>query len=279
MRSLSPDPAVDLPQRFRRWSTIALRALLVGLLVYGVLAYLLLPAWWSHYEYHPALESAPKTAFTREGIPGDPLNVGLVGTQTEVVRALLASGWSPADPATFRTGLGIAASVLLGRAYPTAPVSNLYLWGRPQDLAFEQLVGITARQRHHVRFWRARKLDVEGRHLWLGAVTFDQSVGLSHLTGKVTHHIAPDVDAERDTLFHDLARAGQLIKLFQVTGVGPSFSARNGNGDRYYTDGELLVGVIPINNVAQTAIPQKLPNPTVVDLKDKTWAWLKLLLQ
>ncbi|MBU6401710.1 MAG: LssY C-terminal domain-containing protein [Verrucomicrobia bacterium] len=261
------------------WVRLAWRTLAVGLLVYGGLAYLLLPAWWSHYEYHPGLETAPKTAFTREGIPADPLNVALVGTEAEVVRAMLAAGWSPADPTTFRTGLRIAASVLLGRAYPTAPVSDLYLWSHKQDLAFEQLAGTTARRRHHVRFWRSRKLDVAGRHLWLGAATFDSSVGLSHLTGKVTHHIAPDVDAERDKLFADLGRAGQLVQWFQVTGVGPSFSARNGGGDRYYTDGELFVGLIPANNVAQSAPPRKLPNPAVIDLKDKTWSWLKPLLR
>jgi hypothetical protein len=37
------------------------------------------------------------------------------------------------------------------------------------------------------------------RHaFWLGAATFDTRVGFSHTTGQVTHHIGPDVDAERD---------------------------------------------------------------------------------
>ena len=44
-----------------------------------MLAYLILPALWSHYEHQPALESAPKTSRTAQGIPGDPLNVGLIG--------------------------------------------------------------------------------------------------------------------------------------------------------------------------------------------------------
>lgn len=32
---------------------------------------------------------------TVEGIPGDPLNVGLVGDEAEVHRIMLAAGWHP----------------------------------------------------------------------------------------------------------------------------------------------------------------------------------------
>ena len=38
-------------------------------------------------------------------------------------------------------------------------------------------------------------------------MTFDRRVGLSHDTGQVTHHIAPDIDAERDGLMRDLRAA------------------------------------------------------------------------
>ena len=37
---------------------------------------------------------------TSQDIPGDPLNVGLIGSQEDVVRAMHAAGWSPADPIT-----------------------------------------------------------------------------------------------------------------------------------------------------------------------------------
>ena len=92
------------------------------------------------------------------------------------------------------TSLRIAADTVLRRPDDDAPVSNLFLFSRKQDLAFEQPVGDSPRQRHHVRFWRWDKL-YEDRTAWIGAATFDQSVGLSHTTGQVTHHIAPDVDA------------------------------------------------------------------------------------
>src|SRR4051794_37176452 len=135
-----------------------LRASIALIIAWLISAYLILPALWRHYEHHPALEDAPKTTLTAQGIPGDPLNVGLIGTREELVPAMLAAGWSPADPITFETSLRISRSVLLGRPYPDAPVSNLFVFGRRQDLAFEKPMGDSARQRHHVRFWRSEDL-------------------------------------------------------------------------------------------------------------------------
>jgi hypothetical protein len=248
--------------------------ILVVIAIWLVTAYVLLPALWKHYEHHPALEDAPKTTVTSQGIPGDPLNIGFIGTKAELMGAMLAAGWVPADPITLRSSVGIAGSVLLKRQYRDAPVSNLFVFGRRQDLAFEKPVGKSASRRHHVRFWRSSELGAGGEPLWIGAATFDRSVGFSHRTGQVTHHIAPDVDAERDALVADLTRTGQLGKIFQVTGVGTTLVGRNGGGDRYYTDGELTVGVL-----ARDTALQRLPNPPVVKIKDQLWSTIRPLLQ
>ncbi len=242
---------------------------------YIALAYGVLPRLWRHYEHHPALGDAPKTTTTVDGIPGDPLNVGFTGTPTELVRALRAAGWQPADPITLRTSVGIVRSVLLNRAAPTAPVSTLLVYGRRQDLAFEQCVGRSARQRHHIRVWQSAIPGRDGRPLWLGAATFDRSVGFSHRTAQITHHIAPDVDGERDALMRDLQQAGQLTLLYQVTGVGATTRGRNGGGDWYYTDGEFTIGVLAPNNAVQTTAPTHLPNPAPVAIKNTIWRRLR----
>lgn len=245
---------------------------------YLLLAYGITPILWRHYEHHPALVDAPKRPTSAAGIPGDPLNIGLIGTHTEVVRALVAAGWQPADAITFRSSAEIIESVLLREPYAEAPVSNLYLFGRPQDLAFEKSVGRSARQRHHVRLWRSDMVGDDGRLLWLGAVTFDRDVGFSHRTGQITHHIAPDVDAERDQLMTELGQAGHLVRLYQVTGVGATVRGRNGEGDWYYTDGEMTVGMIAPSNTTQAQPPVTLPNPQRVTIKNRGWAWLRWLL-
>jgi hypothetical protein len=262
----------------RRRSIRLLRALLVVVIVWLLAAYLILPALWKHYEHHPALENAPKTTVTAQGIPGDPLNLGLIGNEDDLVHAMLDAGWYPANPISLRTSLRIASSVLLARPYAEAPVSNLFLFGRRQDLAFEKPVGGSARRRQHVRFWRSAELGREGIPLWIGAVTFDRSVGISHRTGQITHHIAPDIDAARDGLIADLVKAGRLVKLFQVTGVGATLVGRNGGGDLYFTDGELTIGVLA-SGKSRDRQPVQLPNPVAVRVKAQFWSAIRPLIQ
>ena len=100
------------------------------------------------------------------------------------------AGWFPADKITLASSVRIAADTVLRRPDDDAPVSNLFLFGRKQDLAFEQPLKGGPGKRHHVRFWLWDEL-YEGRQGWFGAATYDTSVGLSHTTGQVTHHIAP----------------------------------------------------------------------------------------
>jgi len=221
-------------------------ALGIALALYLIVAYGILPfLWWdADRGYHPALKDLPKLTHNADGIPGDPLNVALVGSEAELVRAMLAAQWHPADPITLKSSLKIAESVLLHRPDPDAPVSPLYVFGRKQDLAFEQEMGGSADRRHHVRWWRSDRLDVAGRPLWIGDATFDRDAGLSHLTGQITHHIAPDIDAERDRLMADLAEVGQLAGRYQWPGIGATQHGRNAGGDLYTTDGLIAVGVL-----------------------------------
>jgi hypothetical protein len=190
------------------------------------------------------LREAPRITRTREGFPGDPVNLALFGTRAEIVAAFHAAGWCPADPITVRSGVRISTSVVFDHPYPQAPVSSLYLCGRKQDLAFQQPSGKSPRTRHHVRLWCTGETDSQGRPLWLGAATYDRSVGRSATTGKLTHHIAPDVDCERDKLLGDLGRTNLLQQLYPLADFHPIRHGHNGGGDPYFTDGALMVGVL-----------------------------------
>ena len=126
------------------------------LVVWAVAAYFLAPWAWERYvRRHPQFADVPGLTQTADGHPGDPLNVAIVGTEEELLRAMHAAGWVPADPITFRSSVRIVADSLLKRPDDSAPVSDLYLFGRKQDLAFEKPVGESPRQRHHVRFWQS----------------------------------------------------------------------------------------------------------------------------
>jgi hypothetical protein len=123
--------------------TGALNVLVAVVVVWLLSAYVILPALWRHYGHQPCCKHAPKTTRTAEGIPGDPLNVGLIGSEEEVVQAMMGSGWFPADPITAESSFLIAYSVLLDHPYAEAPVSDLFVFGRKQDLAFQKPVGAT----------------------------------------------------------------------------------------------------------------------------------------
>ena len=210
-------------------------------LVYALVSYALLPAFWRHYEGHERMAGLALVAQTKLGIPGDALNVALEGEEADVICAMTAAGWAPADARTIRSSLKIVGSVIFDRPYRTAPVSDLFYEGKKQDLAFQKAAGKSADTRHHVRFWRALGAENDRRPLWVGAVTFDRGVGVSAYTGQITHHIAADIDTERDQLTEDLAQAGVAEDISQVSGIGPTIYARNGGGDYYFTDGEMSV--------------------------------------
>jgi len=248
-----------------------LRFSLAVVLAYVLLAYLVLPTFWTDYEHQRGLATLPMVTRTAQGIPGDPINVGLIGGNTDVLCAMQAAGWYPADPVTLRSSIEIAGSVLLDRPYRHAPVSSLYYLGRREDLAFEKPAGGSADQRHHARFWKVLDEGEEKRPVWLGAATFDRSVGVSRYTGAITHHIDADIDVERKLLAADLQTAGMVDARYQVTGIGPTVAGHNGEGDLYYTDGEVWILRLVEACQKRTDPAAVIPSPPATEIKDQIW--------
>jgi hypothetical protein len=244
---------VQTPKRSRLWKKLAV-GVLAFLLLYLVVAYVLLPLGWIRYAHrHPGWADAPRITHTIADIPGDPLNLALVGNEAEVKKILLAAGWYPADPLTLQSCLDMAEAAVLKKTYDDAPVSNLYLFGRKEDLAFEQPVGDNPRKQHHVRFWKWDQLSPEGRPVWFGAATYDERVGLSHTTAEITHHIAADIDTERDHVIGTLEQTGVLATVYLVEGFQKALEGHNGGGDPWHTDGNLSVAVLRGDPVAHVA--------------------------
>lgn len=243
MKSEITNPANYERSRSRKRQVIQI--VVVLLLVYFILAYLAIPYIWESYaKRHPTFDDNPRITQTSDDHPGDPLNVALIGSKEQIEQIMHQAKWFPAASLGLRSDLKIAADTILSRPDDEAPVSNLYLFGRKEDLAFEQPVGDNPRQRNHVRFWKTDDIDGDGRPGWIGAASYDERVGLSHTTGQITHHIAPDVDRERDHLFDDLKETGELADFYTVDGYHKKLEGRNGGGDPWHTDGRLFVGVI-----------------------------------
>lgn len=225
-----------------------LHAFAVIALIYFLAAYVLVPFGWEHYAHrHPSFDDNPRLTRTGDDHPGDPLNVSLIGSKEQIEAIMHSAKWAPAAALGIKSDIKIAEDTVLSRPDVDAPVSNLFLFGRKEDLAFEQPVGDNPRQRNHVRFWKTEHLNDDGRPIWIGAASYDERVGLSHTTGQITHHIASDVDKERDHLFADLKATGDLSDQYTIDGFHTELKGRNGGGDSWVTDGDLYVGVIDAN--------------------------------
>jgi len=183
-------------------------------------------------------------ARTSDGLLGDPVNLAFMGTGAQLEATLQAAGWTRADEVTPASSWRIVASTLTRRSYDEAPVSPLFLFGRPQDFAYQQEVDGNPAQRHHVRFWRCPDgwLLPGGRRVdWLAAGTFDTAVGLSLFTLQITHKIDADTDVERDHVVATLTGADARIAVDVLRDFSTGYHARNGGGDSIRTDGDLPV--------------------------------------
>jgi len=173
--------------------------------------------------------------------PGDPLNLVIVGDPLHALSTLVSQGWDLTETIRSHTTWRTIKSSLFRSRYRTSPVSPLYLFDRPQDIALQKARG-TVDERNHLRLWLA-PVVVEGMNVWVGQISRDIGIKFSSKTF-VTHKIDPVVDEARLYITLDLAASQSLRSIGYVKGVG--FSSReaprkNYTDDPYYTDGLRVV--------------------------------------
>jgi hypothetical protein len=225
-------------------------------LTYGIAAYVILPRAVRMGLKILQRERVPHFTTTGDGLPGDPVNLILIGTLQQLHAAFATAGWAEADR------LGLASSWRMVRAfvfkspYPTAPFSTLYLFGRGQDVGFQKAIDNSPRKRHHIRFWAKSPERIEAalglpsfwlntdrppenaHVLWVGAGTQDTGFSLTQLTFQITHATDSDTNAERDYI---------VAELRKNRGIGEANSYQSGQHlpiervNHYITDGEVTV--------------------------------------
>lgn len=183
-------------------------------------------------------------ARTSDGLLGDPINAAVLGSSEQLTAAMTAAGWIRADPITLATSWRIVTSTILRRSYDQAPVSPLLLFGRQQDVAWQQEMLGNPAKRHHVRFWQCPDdwlLPGGHRADWLAAGTFDRSVGFSLFTLQITHKIDANIDIERDYIVASMLNADVGAEVQLIRNFSTGYHSRNGGGDLIETDGHLPV--------------------------------------
>ena len=216
----------------------------------------------------------PLTSFTHSGKPGDPINCECTATDGQIGAAFVAAGWYRADEIRLITSARICADSVLGRKYSTAPVSSLFLFGRKEDMAFER-PGATVRERDHIRIWDTGRTASDGRPIWIGSATKDTKVELAKTNHLPTHHISPDVDAERAMVVTELTQTGYIVQETARPGFGKQTHGFNGEGDPYDTDGQ--VAVLSFANVATPPLASHVHSPWLARLAQQLTKRMRLL--
>jgi LssY C-terminus len=225
---------------------------------YAISAYLILPLAIRGIQMVIKPDHIPHHTMTPDGFANDPVNVGVVGTRTELKAIMKAAGWYTTDKRTLRSVTRMVLAILLEHPYPEAPFSNLYLLGRKQDLGFQLPLGNSPEHRHHVRFWecRAPKRSRHSEHvsfwrskyrhhsertLWLGAVTTDNGYGIIRYHAQTTHSIDPDTNKARDILAAELEKTGLVAKQRTIKAREPYTLKNRVLGVTMIADGELSI--------------------------------------
>lgn len=206
----------------------------------------------------------PLYCVTPDGFASDPINIGVIGTQKQLQKAMTKAGWYQADKKTIRSSLRMILSILRRKPYPTAPFSALYLFGRRQDIGFQKQIDGSSSLRHHVRFWachldgpeafhedvhfwqRFHRIshDKQTRQLWIGAASKDVGVMPIRHNMQLTHLVDPDTNAERDLIVHDLRMSHSVAKTITEK-VHPGLSLPNRVlGGVLHTDGKLRICIL-----------------------------------
>lgn len=183
------------------------------------------------------LTDAPQRAASKENKPGDPLNLVLVGSAQDIEQAFQGAGWSAAKRQDGTSIADTVRAVINGEGYGAAPVSNLYLFGRKEDFAFEKMLN-TFNKRHHLRLWQTSARAPDGRPIWLGAATHDTGIDIH--PGVVSHATDPDLDDERSQVEADLVAGGDVQAVQLVARPNPLTSGMTATGGAWHTDGKLL---------------------------------------
>ncbi len=191
-------------------------------------------------DLHDALDrflaEAPSRASSKEGQPGDPLNLLVIGSKAQIRQAFRDGGWNEAEQKNAKSVWDTIRAVAADQGYHAAPVSQLYLYGHAEDFAFEKMLN-TFMKRHHLRLWLTPLRIAAGREVWLGAATHD--TGLDIRPGVISHAIDPNLDAERDKVGADLAVSGHVASELLLARPNALHDGMTATGAPWKMDGRL----------------------------------------
>jgi len=174
--------------------------------------------------------------------PSDITTLMFIGTEEQVQGAFADAGWHQASKLGEKSKLETMRAVAEDRGYSEAPVSILYLDGRPPEMVFEKLNN-TFSKRHHLRIW-LRPGQYQGQPVWVCAATHDTGIDFSAKDRTFIHKIDPQIDMERSKVVNDLLLTGKVQSLLLVDRANVPQHGQNATGDDLNTDAKMAVLIL-----------------------------------
>jgi hypothetical protein len=183
----------------------------------------------------------PRRIADKEGKPGDMVNFLILGSEDAMQKVFTAAGWVKVDPDVNSTVLHGILESISKESYLTMPMSQLYLFGRPQDYGWAHAEPIkVVASRNHLRIWKA-PYQVDGQTLWVGAATHDIGFERDERNDGITHKIDPDIDLERDYVEKTLSSTGLVAEVTHILPADALKEARTATGGSFHSDGRVLI--------------------------------------
>lgn len=193
----------------------------------------------------------PRFTTASDGFYVDPVNIILIGTKENLINVFEKIGWVKADKLNLRTSEKMIRKFLENKPYPNAPFSNLYLFGRKQNIGFQQSINNSPRKRHHVRFWaintdkeidplnlkfwtKRQRIKPDKIFTWVGAGSEDIGFAFSKFTYQLSHRVDPEIDKERKYILN-------LLKEQKLIGKITYYKSGKFKVGKYTSDGRIAV--------------------------------------
>jgi hypothetical protein len=187
------------------------------------------------------LAGLPRRVRDSQGNVGDIVNFLILGSEAAMQRVFNAAGWVIVDADIPSAVISAVLDSLAKKAYLTLPMSQLYLFDRPQDFGWARAEPVrVVASRHHLRVWRAPDA-VAGTTLWVGAATHDIGFERDQRNNGVTHKIDPNIDLEREYVEKTLTRTGLVTEFAYATPKDAVREGQTATGGIFQSDGRVLV--------------------------------------
>ena len=186
-------------------------------------------------------EKIPRRIGDKDGNAGDMVNFLILGDEDQMKKVFTTAGWVKVDADVAGTVLAGFIASMSKESYLTMPMSQLYLFGRPQDYGWAHAEPITVvASRNHLRIWKA-PFTVNGQMLWVGAATHDIGFEKDQRNNGMTHKIDPDIDLEKDYVQKTLCSTGLVTEVTHFLPKNPLQEAKTATGGTFHSNGQVLV--------------------------------------